>query len=384
MPPPTSPGLEPSSRAPLTPSQPGPRRSHRAGPGHRPTPTARQRRTYRRRGPSAPVRVLIVLTLTAALIGTAALMFTLREQGQPYVPQAGAPAPVTQYPLTVTLDSGPVVIPAQPRRIVSLDPCATAIFRQLGAGPSLVALDPHSAALDPANTLATITLPAGSATDSQAEDYAEAILNQRPDVVILPAAATPTVIERLDRRRVPHLSLLSPAGVQRSLELVQMLGQVSGYSTQAQQVVQQMSTEIDQLREQVSQLNQARGRLLNVYYEQPRGQSIETIFPMITTWVPLTPTPPDYPYLNSQGEAFEGHYASAAASLRPTPDLIVLATGQSSEQALARPGWSGVAALRDPQRVVHIDPLQISVQGPQQVQVLRTIVQAAARLPVTR
>jgi iron complex transport system substrate-binding protein len=131
--------------------------------------------------------------------------------------------------------SPPAASARAPQRIVSINPCADALLRQL-AEPSRIrsishwSHDPRSASVPLAWAH---RFPANGGT-------AEEILRLRPDFVLAGPHVAPATLAALERLGIPHLSLPVPATVADSLAQVERLGAALGEPARAAALVRRI------------------------------------------------------------------------------------------------------------------------------------------------
>jgi len=217
---------------------------------------------------------------------------------------------------------------APPQRIVTMLPSLTESAWVLGAGPRLVGVDRYSNW--PAQIAALPRL--GGQEDAQIE----AIAALKPDVVL--ASTSSRAMERLDALglRVVRLKSDSHADMQRTLGLI---AQLLGTPEAGAQVWARIQRELDAAAARVPPA--LRGR--RVYFEIGGGPYAagttsfigETLTRLgMTNIVPPALGP--FPKLNPE------------FVVRARPDILM---GLQAEQAalLRRPGWDGLAAVREHQ-----------------------------------
>lgn len=271
------------------------------------------------------------------------------------------------FPLTIHESGGATVrLDRQPRRIVSLSATATEMLFAIGAGKQVVAVDDQSNF--PSN--APMTKLSGY------QPNVEAIAGYTPDLVVA-AQDTGGLVAGLSALHVPVLLEPAAANLDDAYAQFRELGAATGQSSAA-------SSEVAKIRSDVASIVASVGRparKISVYHELDQtfysatshtfiGQ-VYSLFGIQNIADKATGAAPDYPQLSSE-------FVVSA-----NPDLIVLADskccGQTLQTVAARPGWSGIAAVRESQ-VVTADDDVASRWGPRVVDFMREIAPHVAQL----
>ena len=246
---------------------------------------------------------------------------------------------------------------AVPHRIVSLSPTATESLFAIGAGKQVVAVDDQSdyPKRAPRTSLSGYT------------PNVEAIAGYRPDLVVLSGDANDVVagLKKLGIR-----VLLQPAAkaLPDAYAQIGQLGTVTGHKRSAAALVARMRKAIAQV------VRSAPKRRLSVYHELDPTYYSATSRTFIGRIYKLFGLRNIADAADSAGTGYpqlSGEYIVSA-----NPSLIVLADtrccGQSAATVASRPGWSGIAAVRD-RRVVSIDDSVASRWGPRVVDFVRAV-----------
>jgi cobalamin transport system substrate-binding protein len=252
---------------------------------------------------------------------------------------------------------------AVPHRIVSLSPTATESLFAIGAGAQVVAVDDQSdyPKRAPRTNLSGYT------------PNVEAIAGYRPDLVVLSGDANDAVAG-LKKLGIRVLLQPAPDTLPGAYAEIKQLGTVTGHSRNAAALVSRMKKAIAQTVKSVPK------RRMSVYHElDPTYYSatsktfigrIYKLFGLRNIADAADSTASGYPQL------------SAEYILSSNPGLIVLADtrccGQSAATVANRPGWSGLAAVRN-HRVVGIDDSVASRWGPRIVGFVRAVGKALRR-----
>jgi iron complex transport system substrate-binding protein len=298
----------------------------------------------------APAAILLVLALAVV---SAALAGQTRSTAD-------------DFPATITAGNGSVTVPKRPTRIVSLSPTATETLFALGAGSQVVAVDdqsdfPKSA---PRTSLSGYT------------PNVEAIAAYRPDLVVI-AFDPKGLADALTRLGIPVVFHNAARTLPGAYQQIRQLGKVTGHASAANQLIARMKTQIASIVAKAK----ARTPRASVYHElDPTLYSVTSntfvgrvyrLFGLTNIADAAQAGGSDYPQLSPE-------YVIAS-----NPDLIVLADtvccGQSAKTVAARPGWSGLAAVRTGS-VVRLDDSIASRWGPRLVNLVRAVGTALTRL----
>jgi len=252
---------------------------------------------------------------------------------------------------------------APPHRIVSLSPTATESLFAIGAGAQVVAVDDQSdyPKRAPRTSLSGYT------------PNVEAIAGYRPDLVVLSGDANGVVA---GLRKLGIRVLLQPAATTLAEAYAQIrhLGTVTGHKRNAAAVVARMKKAIAQTLKSVPK------RKLSVYHELDPTYYSATSKTFIGRIYRLFGLRNIADAADSSGSGYP--QLSGEYILSSNPGLIVLADtrccGQSAAIVAARPGWSGLSAVRS-HRVVGIDDSVASRWGPRIVEFVRAVGKALRR-----
>jgi len=274
------------------------------------------------------------------------------------------PAVAAPYPATVTADNGKVTIRKRPSRIVSLSPTATETLFAIGAGGQVVAVDDQS----------DYPKQAPHTSLSGYTPNVEAIASYKPDLVV--AASDPKdLVSALRTLGIPVLLQDAPSTIPGAYGQIRQLGAATGHPGRARSLVTRMKAQI--------------GRIVAKRRAGAAGESV---------YHELDPT-----FFSASSKTFVGrvyalfglkNIADAAPGgpypqLSPeyivasSPDLVVLADsvccGQTPGTVGARPGWSGIKAVRSGS-ILRIDDSIASRWGPRLVNFVRAVGTALRRL----
>jgi iron complex transport system substrate-binding protein len=248
---------------------------------------------------------------------------------------------------------------AAAKRIVSLSPTATEMLFAIGAGDQVVAVDDQS------------NYPADAPRTklSGFQPNIEAISGYDPDLVVISTDTgdLKAGLERLGITVVLHSAATNLDGTYAQIE---ELGQATGHADDADELVNRVRA---QIKEAVASLPEgAKGKtyyheLDNTYFTVTSKTFIGSIYGLLglrNIADVADKSGSGYPQL------------SAEYIVQANPDFIFLADtkccGQSLQTVAARPGWGGIAAVRN-QGVVELDDDVASRWGPRVVDFLELV-----------
>jgi cobalamin transport system substrate-binding protein len=267
------------------------------------------------------------------------------------------------FPITVKDARQSVTIEERPTRIVSLSPSATETLFAVGAGDQVVAVDDESD-----------YPPAVPRTDlSSYQPNVEAIVDYRPDLVVVPASVPRDVPAGLRRVGLTVLAEPAPADLEDAYHQMRELGLVTGHAEAGRRLARRV-----QMRVERAIAAAPEGPTLDFFHELDPdlysagsenfiGRIYERLGLRNIADAAAARAGTPYPQLSSE------------AVVSADPDLIVLADteccDQSPEKVSRRPGWDEVAAVEGG-AVVGIDDDIASRWGPRIPVFVRQVVDA--------
>ena len=262
-------------------------------------------------------------------------------------------------------DSSDTTSPGAALRIVSLSPTATEMLYAIGAGDQVVAVD--SLSTYPAEVAPKVT------KISAFEPSAEAILAYEPDVVLISNDMN-KISEQLTTAD-PEITVWTGAAASSLDDVyaqITQLGELTGRADAAEELVDDMTERIDAAVPEESDTTtfSAYYELDNTYYSITSNTFVGALMGKfgLKSIADGVEEGNDYPQL------------SAEAIVAADPAIIFLADTkccqQTAETVAARPGWSGIAAVKNG-NVVELDDDIASRWGPRLVDLIEQI--AAAR-----
>ncbi len=237
------------------------------------------------------------------------------------------------FPKTVVsgpADSGvDITIESRPKSIVSLSPTATETLFAIGAGDQVVAVDSQS----------------DYPTDAPKTDLSaytpslEAIVGYEPDLVIA-SDDIGGLVSGLVTAQIPTLLLPAATSIDDAYAQIERVGDATGHEAEAEAVVEQTRTRIDDAvasvpSDELTYFHELDSELYTVTSQSFVGQ-LYGLFG-----------------LTSIADGAGSNYPQLAAESVVTddPDIIFLADSQccgvTAESVTTRPGWSSMRAVRD-------------------------------------
>jgi iron complex transport system substrate-binding protein len=258
-------------------------------------------------------------------------------------PAAPTDDPASGFPAQVELaGQPPVTITEQPKRIVSLSPSATSTLFAVGAGKQVRAVSSDS------------TAPAQAPrTDLTASSGPDAVLAQKPDLVIAPDSAGP-LADQLRAKDVPVLLVPVPPDLEAAYGQVETLGHATGHGNAARALADRMRAQIGAIA-----ASAPKPATPTTYFHEARPDG--------TTVAAHSYLGSLYGMFGLNDVAQDEGRVPAEKVRRDNPDLVFLADGSccqvTPESAASRPGWSGMAAVRH-HHVYPVDDQQAERWGP--------------------
>lgn len=277
---------------------------------------------------------------------------------------AGARASAA-FPVTIHAANGDIVIKARPTRIISLSPTGTEDLFAVGAGKQVIAVDndsdyPKNA---PHTTLSGYT------------PNTEAIAGYKPDLVVV-SNDIDNIVESLQKLNITVLLEPAADNIAQAYDEIRQLGAATGHKATATTVVGGMEKALTTILRSVPKAQ----RHVSVYHELDPTYYSATSSTFIGRIYKL------FGFTNIADAADTTHSGypqlSAEYIVSSNPAIIVLADsvccGQKASTVAARPGWSGISAVKN-NRVVAVDDSVASRWGPRIVAFARAIAAVAKK-----
>ena len=249
--------------------------------------------------------------------------------------------------------------PAQPERIVSIDPSGTEIIYAVGAGDRVIAVDAYS------------YFPEGTpVTDlSGWQPNLEAILAFEPDLVVM--GSNSDIEAGLEAAGVAVALSNAPMSFDDVYSQIEAIGAATGNIGEAAELVLQMQTEIGEL---TANAPDASGlsyfhELDNTLYSVTSSTFIGAVYALFGLENVADPADAD-------GAAFGYPQLSDEYLVDADPDIIFLADticcGQSAETVAERAGWDQLSAVQSG-TVIELNDDIVSRWGPRLVDFIESI-----------
>jgi iron complex transport system substrate-binding protein len=258
--------------------------------------------------------------------------------------------------------------PNIPKRIISLSPSATEILYAIGSGKQVIAVD----------DLSNYPSEAPMTKLSAFNPNVEALLNYKPDLIILNADATKAleVKAALEKLKIKVFLERAPKTLREAYLEITALGRATGKISGAQSVVSDMKRKIaaavksGRTSKKISFFHELDNSLYTATSDTFIGKVYKD-FNLINIADPAaTADSAGYPQLQSE------------FVIKSNPKIVFLADAQYGESLVTltkRPGWSGIAAVKN-QNVVSLPDDIPSRWGPRLVDFYQFIADAIAKV----
>ncbi|MBW3589663.1 MAG: helical backbone metal receptor [Actinobacteria bacterium] len=269
----------------------------------------------------------------------------------------GPPSAVGDFPVTMVDDAGTTVtVTAAPQRIVSLAPHITETLFALGAGERIVGV-----AAGETHPPAASTLPRVVADDGLTPDP-NAIVQARPDLVL--TATTGDWIEPLRTAGFPVITLTA-SDVGDALKDMRSIGRLTGEGQAASELVSETRQGIRAVRSASTPNQVAPKVFVEVFSEPLMGAASESFVGSLVMAAGGKAVP-------ESGDPYPGVGLDQLNELDPDIYLAAASSAVTIERITARPGFSGLRAVRE-QRVHLISDELLFRPGPRMVEGLEAI-----------
>ncbi|MEX0683678.1 MAG: ABC transporter substrate-binding protein [Dehalococcoidia bacterium] len=236
----------------------------------------------------------------------------------------------TEFPLTIADDNGiEFTFDEAPGQIVALAPSFVEVLFAVGAGDSIVAADENT------------DYPAEAAVIPKLSGYepsVEAIAAYEPDLVLIffdPGGLQDSLVN-LD---IATMYLETPATLDGVYDQIETLGEITGRSDEAAEIVSGMQDDIAAVLAELDDVDAG----LSVFHElDPMlftvgpGSFVDEIYTLLKTTNVAESTGEPYPQMSTE------------AVIAAAPEVVLLADsdfGESLATVAARPGWDQVPAV---------------------------------------
>jgi iron complex transport system substrate-binding protein len=256
-----------------------------------------------------------------------------------------------------------VKLPGAPRRIVSLAPSNTEILYAVGAGKQVVGRDSFSDYPPDAKSLKDIG-------GSNGKYDTEAIVALHPDLVLAGEINTPELVSSLQQLGLTVYYLPNPTTLEGMFANLETVGQLTGHSSQAGTLVKSLQARVAVVDARIMPLNYAP----TVYYELDATDPTKPYTAGPGTFVDLLMARAGGVNIG-KGLTSQWAQISLEQLVVSDPTIIILgdsAYGTTSAAVKQRPGWSGLAAVKNGQ-IYPFDDNLVSRPGPRLVDGLEAL-----------
>ncbi len=332
----------------------------------------RARRAGPPRRPRLPAGLLIPILALLAACGPSAVVPTPPPgatsstapalTATPLTPTPAA-TPAPSFPLSVVDDEGTSIsIPSEPQRIVSLTPAATETLFAIGAGDRVVAkvedIAPFPPEADGLPVVATF----------QGVDV-EQIVALEADLVVAGGNffTPPDKVAQLRSLGIPVIVLYATT-VDGALAGIRLVGQAAGSSAAADRLTDAIATEISQLGAATAALDHPK-----TFYEIDATSKIYTV-PADSLYAEMLVLAGADPITTDSS-----YEISLEELVAADPAVILLgddADYTTAADVAARPGWAGIAAVRNGNVIPIPDYVLVTRPGPRLADGLRALIEA--------
>jgi iron complex transport system substrate-binding protein len=281
------------------------------------------------------------------------------------VPSASATRQASAFPVTIHAANGDVVIKTRPTHVISLSPTGTEDLFAVGAGSQVIAVDNDS------------DYPKGvpSTSLSGYTPNVEAIAGYKPDLVVV-SNDIDNVVASLQKIGITVLVEPAADNLAQAYDEIRQLGSATGNGPQATKVVSGMEKAMTKILRSVpkAQRHQTVYHELDpTYYSATSSTFIGRIYKLF-----------GFKNIADAADTTHSGYPQLSAEyiVATSPDIVVLADSvccaQTAASVAARPGWSGIAAVKH-HRVIAVNDSVASRWGPRIVDFARAIAAVARK-----
>lgn len=273
---------------------------------------------------------------------------------------SAAPTPAAMFPVTLTDDEETqTTIPSEPRRIVSLTPAATEVLFAIGAGDRVIAkvedITPWPPEADDLPVVATFQ-----------GVQVERIVELAPDLVIAGGVGftDPDAVAQLRRLRIPVVVVYADS-TDGAFHDIELIGDAAGEGAAARDLTASMRAAFDQVEAATAGLPKPK-----VFYEIDATSKIYTAAKG-SVYAEMLQLAGSDPLLTDSS-----YEISLEEIVNFDPEIILLGSPFATpDQVRQRPGWSGIAAVRN-ERIIPVNDTIITRPGPRLVDGLRELASA--------
>ena len=280
---------------------------------------------------------------------------------------AGASSGAATFPVTVQSAQGPVTVKAQPKAVISLSPTATEDLFAIGAGPQVTAVDDQS----------NFPTEAPKTDLSGFQPNVEAIAARKPDLVVV-ADDSAGVSAALGKVGVAVLVEPAAKNLDEAMAQIGQLGQATGHTSEAAALVTRIRGDVGKIVASAPKP----ARPVRIYHEVDQTFYSATSSTFIGQLYKTLGAENIADPADKDGSGYP--QLSPEFIVKANPDAIFLSDakccGQSLQTVAARPGWSGINAVKSG-TVISLSEDVASRWGPRVVDLVQAIADGMAKVP---
>ena len=292
----------------------------------------------------ASVALVLMLLVSACALATTPTQAPVAASPPPatQVPEPTLPPPTKQptaEPLVLTDGLGrEVVLPEPAQRIVSLAPSNTEILFAIGAGDRIVGADPFSDYPPEAESIPRV--------DNFPNVNTETVVALEPDLVLAAGITNPDDIAALEQLGLTVYAIGTPADIEAILASILTVGQLTGNTAQAEQVVTDLRARLEAVAAKVGLAQSAP----KVFYEIDDSDPAKpwTAGPGSFTDVLISLAGSQNIGAAGQDQYFQ---ISLEEIVSQDPRVIIFShsgySGRTTAQVLSRSGWENILAIKN-------------------------------------
>lgn len=272
------------------------------------------------------------------------------------------------FPVTVKDALGEdVTIKEKPKRIVSLIPSNTEIVYTLGLGDQIVGVTE----LD--------NYPEEVKNKEKVGDMnfnVEKIISLKPDLVLAHASSAANAKEGLNQLKEAGITVFvveNATSFEQVYQTIQTIGKITGTKEKADEIVQNMKTKVNELKEKAKNIKDDEKQKVFVEISAPpqlyttgKGTFMDEMLAIINAE-------------NAAGDQEGWPQITEEAVVKLNPDTIIITYGNyvenATEQVLGRKGWENVTAIKE-KRVYEVNEDLVSRPGPRLVEGVEELAKA--------
>lgn len=293
---------------------------------------------------------MMVLVLVSVLVGC----------GNPDAAKEDRPQAAQEtgasFPVTIKDDTGAqVTVEQEPKRIVTLVPSTTEIAFALGLDDRIVGVtsnDNYPPKVKEIEKVGDINV------------NVEKVLGLKPDLVL----ASPINGETVEKLRSLGLTVLSvdAQSLEEVYESIRRVGKATGAVKQAEQLIDEMEKEKEQVVQKVSSIPEKERLKVWIEVDQtPFTAGGDTLLNELVTLAGGR---------NVAAEMKGWPQVSSEKVIKWNPDVILTTYGKADESIASRPGWNRIAAVKA-KRIHSLNPDLTTRPGPRVTEGMKQIVQ---------